>query len=221
MCGRFTQFSERKELTRLFSFNADEVPDLLPRYNIAPTQLVAVVRQDDGQRVIKPLRWGLVPSWATDTRIAYSLVNARSETVATKPAFRSAFKSRRCLVPTTGFYEWLATGAKKKLPMPMRMIDGQPFALAGLWERWTDPEGVVIESCTIITTEANELIRPIHDRMPVILAPEDYGTWLDPKTPPEQLQALLRPYQAEAMVAAPVGSYVSNPRNERPQCLAS
>ena len=221
MCGRFTQFSERKELARLFGFNADEAPDLFPRYNIAPTQLVAVVRQDDGQRVMRPLRWGLIPSWARDEKIGNSLINARSETVAEKPAFRAAFKKRRCLIPTTGFYEWVATAGKKKQPLHIRLIDGQPFALAGLWERWTDAEGAVVESCTILTTTANHLMRPFHDRMPVILAPADYETWLDPQTPVEALQALLRPYPAEGMVAVPVGSYVSNPRHEGPQCLAS
>ena len=206
---------------RLFGFVTDDVPEQLPRYNIAPTQLVAVVRLDDGQRVIKPLRWGLIPSWAKDARIGNSLINARSETVAEKPAFRAAFKKQRCLIPTTGFYEWVATGGKKKQPLHIGMIDGRPFALAGLWERWSDAEGAVVESCTILTTTANDLMRPFHDRMPVILAPADYGTWLDPQTPIEALQALLRPYPAEGMVAVPVGSYVSNPRHEGPQCLAS
>ena len=221
MCGRFTMYSSRDELARLFGFDTDDVPDQLPRYNIAPTQLVAVVRQDDGQRVIKPLRWGLIPSWAKDAKIGNSLINARSETVAEKPAFRAAFKKRRCLIPTSGFFEWMATGGKKKQPLHIRLIDGRPFALAGLWEHWSGGAGDPVESCTILTTTANDLMRPFHDRMPVILAREDYGTWLDPETPPERLQALLRPYPAEAMVAVPVGSYVSNPRNEGPQCLAS
>ncbi len=219
--GRVTQFSERKELARLFGFDSDDVPDQLPRYNIAPTQLVAVVRLDDGQRSLKPLRWGLIPSWAKDAKIGHSLVNARSETVAEKPAFRAAFKSRRCLIPTTGFYEWVATGAKKKQPMHIGMRDGKPFALAGLWERWTSEDGTLVESCVILTTTANELVRPVHDRMPVILAPPDYETWVDPKTPSEQLHSLLRPYTSGLMEAVPVGSYVSNARNEGPQCLAS
>jgi putative SOS response-associated peptidase YedK len=221
MCGRFTQFSSRDELTRIFGFDADDAPDLFPRYNIAPTQLVAVVLLDDGQRALKPLRWGMIPSWAKDEKIGNSLINARSETVAEKPAFRAAFKKRRCLIPTTGFYEWAPTGGKKKQPLHIRLIDGRPFALAGLWERWTDAEGAVVESCTILTTTANDLMRPFHDRMPVILAPDAYATWLDPQTPLEALQALLRPYPVEGMVAVPVGSYVSNPRHEGPQCLAS
>ena len=221
MCGRFTMYSSRDELARLFGFETDEIPDQLPRYNIAPTQLVAVVRQDNGQRVIKPLRWGLIPSWAKDAKIGNSLINARSETVAEKPAFRAAFKKRRCLIPTSGFFEWMATGGKKKQPLHNRMIDGKPFALAGLWEHWAGAEGEAVETCTIITMTANDLVERVHDRMPVILAPADYGTWLTPKTPAEALQALLRPYPAEEMTAVPVGGFVSNPRHEGPQCLAS
>ena len=221
MCGRFTMYSSRDELARLFGFDAEDAPDLFARYNIAPTQIVAVVLLDDGQRTLKALRWGLIPSWAKDEKIGNSLINARSETVAEKPAFRAAFKKRRCLIPTSGFYEWVATGAKKKQPLHIRMIDGRPFALAGLWERWSGAEGEPVESCTILTTTANELMQPFHDRMPVILAPDAYEAWLDPQTPVEALQALLRPYPPEGMVAVPVGAYVSNPRNEGPQCLAS
>jgi putative SOS response-associated peptidase YedK len=222
MCGRFTQYAQRAELARLLGIDPGDVPPRNPRYNIAPTQLVVVLRLDDGQRSIREMRWGLIPSWAQDARIGNSLINARPETVASKPAFRSAFKSRRCLIPTTGFYEWTPLpGVKKKQPMHIRLKDGEPFALAGLWERWKDEGGATVESCTIITTEANELIRPIHDRMPVILAPNDYGAWLDSVTPAEALQALLRPFPPEAMEAVPVSTYVSNPRNVGPQCLAS
>jgi putative SOS response-associated peptidase YedK len=222
MCGRYTQFSSHAKLVRLFGLNPADVPDFPPRYNVAPTQVVAVVRLDDGQRAFRAMRWGLIPSWAQDPRIGNSLINARAETVASKPAFRAAFRSRRCLIPTTGFYEWVPVpGAKKKQPLHIRMRDEQPFALAGLWERWRDEDGVTVESCTIITTKANELMRGIHDRMPVILAPSDYAAWLDPTTPPDVLQALLRPFSAEGMEAVSVGSYVSNARNEGPQCLAS
>jgi putative SOS response-associated peptidase YedK len=222
MCGRFTQFSSRSELARLFGFDEGDVAEMPPRYNVAPTQVVAVVRQDDGQHSFRAMRWGLIPSWAADPRIGNSLINARAETIASKPAFRSAFKSRRCLIPTTGFYEWVAVaGSKRKQPLHIRMRDGQPFALAGLWERWRDEDGTDVESCTIITTEANDLMRPFHDRMPVILAPADYGKWLDPATPADALQALLRPFPAKGMEAVLVGSYASNPRNEGPQCLAS
>jgi putative SOS response-associated peptidase YedK len=221
MCGRFTLFSSRAELARLLGFDEADATELPPRYNIAPTQLVAVVLLDDGRRTLRPLRWGLIPSWARDARIGNSLINARAETVADKPAFRAAFRSRRCLIPTTGFFEWMATGGKKKQPLHIRMSDGRPFALAGLWERWPGAGGEPVESCAILTTTANELMRPVHDRMPVILAPEDYATWLDPTTPPDALHALLRPFPPDRMTAVPVGNYVSNPRNEGPQCLAS
>jgi putative SOS response-associated peptidase YedK len=225
MCGRFTQFAHREQLARLLGIDPEDVPAPHPRYNIAPTQLVAVVRLDDGQRALRSMRWGLVPSWADDVSIGNRLINARAETVADKPAFRAAFKSRRCLIPTTGFYEWAAApaGGKKKQPLNIRMKDGQPFALAGLWERWTGDENGAspVESCVIITTTSNDLIRPFHDRMPVIISPADFDAWLDPRMPPDQLHALLRPFPADAMEVVPVGSYVSSPRNEGPACLAS
>jgi putative SOS response-associated peptidase YedK len=182
---------------------------------------VAVVRQDDGRRALVPLRWGLIPPWSKDSRVGYALINARAETVAEKPAFRAAFKARRCLIPASGFYEWQATGAKHKQPYHIRMRDGRPFAFAGLWERWHGGEGEPVETCALLTTEANALVRPVHDRMPIIVAPGDCGAWLDPLTPPDQLHALLYPYPPEEMAAVPVGRYVSNPRNEGPRCLAS
>jgi putative SOS response-associated peptidase YedK len=221
MCGRFVQLAARADLVRLFDIEEPGSFDPPPRYNVAPTQLVAVVRQDDGRRALVPLRWGLIPPWSKDSRVGYSLINARAETVAEKPAFRAAFKARRCLVPAGGFFEWKATGGKHKQPFHIRMRDGRPFALAGLWERWHGGDGgEAVETCVILTTEANELVRPLHDRMPVILAPADFGAWFDPRTPAAELHALLRPYPAEEMEAVPVGSYVSNPRNEGPQCLA-
>jgi putative SOS response-associated peptidase YedK len=220
MCGRFALFASGDEIAQLCGLA--EAPDLTPRYNVAPTQHVAAVRLDDGRRTLVPLRWGLIPPWARDPAgIGHSLINARAETVAEKPAFRSAFRSRRCLIPATGFYEWLATGAKHKQPYFTRMRDGRPFAFAGLWERWHGGEGEPVETCALLTTEANELVRPVHDRMPVILGPGDFAAWLDPRTPADQLHALLRQYPAEAMEAGAVGRYVSNPRNEGPQCLAS
>jgi putative SOS response-associated peptidase YedK len=220
MCGRFLQLSSRDELARLFGFEtADAVPELFPRYNVAPTQPVAAVRQDDGRRTLVLLRWGLIPPWAKDARIAYSCINARGETVAEKPAFRAAFKARRCLIPASGWYEWQATGGKHKQPFHFRSTNGKPFAFAGLWERW-DKGDAPVESCTVITTEANAVARPVHDRMPVILAPANFAAWLDPRTPAGNLDALLRPCPEEGMIAAPVGRYVSNPRNEGPQCLA-
>jgi len=182
------------------------------------------VRVEDGHRALVSLKWGLIPSWAKDAKIAYSLINARSETVAEKPAFRAAFKARRCLIPATSFYEWQKTGTKTKQPFAFTMLNGAMFAFAGLWERWRDDadvEAPVVQSCTILTTEANEVVRPVHDRMPVIVAPADFAAWLDPRTAVADLHPLLRPYAAEEMTGVSVGQYVNNPRNEGPQCLAS
>jgi putative SOS response-associated peptidase YedK len=220
VCGRFLQLSSRDELARLLDLDPAEVPELFPRYNVAPTQPVATARlADDGRRSFAELRWGLIPSWARDAKIAHSLINARAETVAEKPAFRAAFKARRCLVPATGFYEWAATGGKHKQPYHFRMKDGRPFALAGLWERWHG-EDEAVETCAILTTEANAVVRPVHDRMPVVVAPGDFAAWLDPRTPSVDLHGLLRPYAEAEMTSVPVGRYVNSPRNEGPQCLA-
>jgi putative SOS response-associated peptidase YedK len=164
------------------------------------------------------MRWGLIPSWADDPKIGYKLINARAETVAGKPAFRNAFRQRHCLIPADGFYEWHAAGTKAKQPWHIRRKDGRPFAFAGLWEHWNAPESPPVESCTIITTDANEVVRPIHDRMPVILDPADYAAWLDPRDP-TIAQELLRPCPAEVMTAFPVSSMVNNPKNEDPRCL--
>jgi putative SOS response-associated peptidase YedK len=216
-------FSSGDELARLLGVVAADVPDLTPRYNIAPTQPVAAVRlAEDGRRAFVLLRWGLIPSWAREPGVGHSLINGRSETVAEKPAFRAAFKARRCLIPASGFYEWQATGEKHKQPFHIRMRDGKPFAFAGLWERWHGESGSEpVETCAILTTAANAVVRPVHQRMPVIVAPGDFAAWLDPHSPLADLHALLRPYPADAMTAVRVGRYVSNPRNEGPRCLAS
>jgi putative SOS response-associated peptidase YedK len=215
-------FVSGDELARLLGVEAADVSDLLPRYNIAPSQPVVAVRlAEEGRHAIAWLRWGLVPSWAKDPSIGHSLINARAETVAEKPAFRGAFKSRRCLIPASGFYEWQAAGGKQKQPHFIRMLDGRPFALAGLWECWRVGEGEPVETCAILTTEANAVVGPIHQRMPVIVAQDAFGSWLDPHTPPPELHALLRTYRAEEMTAVPVGRFVNNPRNEGPRCLAS
>jgi putative SOS response-associated peptidase YedK len=218
MCGRFVRTTPIHELAELFIF--PETADQPPRYNIAPTQPVAVVRATTGSRhrELAFLHWGLIPSWSQDPKIGDRMINARSETAAGKPSFRSAFRKRRCLIPTDGFYEWQKTGGKKR-PYFIHRADAKPFAFAGLWEHW-EGDGEVIESCTILTTEANELMRPIHDRMPVILLAEDYDRWLDPKLDkPEAVQPLLRPYPSEALAAYPVTPLVNNPRNDRPECL--
>ncbi len=221
MCGRYTLSQQPETLAQTFALNT--VPELEPRYNIAPTQKVAVVLQttDTDSRQLQRLRWGLIPSWAKDLSIGAKLINARSETVAEKPSFRSAFKHRRCLIVADGFYEWQRQ-ERKKQPFYFRLQDGQPFAFAGLWERWKSPEGEEITSCTILTTQANELLQPIHDRMPVILQPSYYNLWLDPHSPsPEPLQQILNPYPTDAMTAYPVSTLVNSTANERPECINS
>jgi len=205
-------------LATLFDFEAPaEMP---PRYNIAPTQPVAAIRLEAATetREYAALRWGLVPSWATDLKIGSRLINARAETVASKPAFRAAFAKRRCLIPADGFYEWRPQG-KEKQPYLIQMGDGQPFVFAGLWERWQGENLPPLETCTILTTTANELMKPLHERMPVILSPANCQRWLDPKTSKADAEALLRPWPAENLTAVPVGKWVNNPRNDDPQCL--
>ncbi|HEV3023151.1 MAG TPA: SOS response-associated peptidase [Pirellulales bacterium] len=219
MCGRFTLRTPAGLVAEAFGMLP--FSGLQPRYNIAPSQPVAVVRlaQNDG-RELAFLKWGLVPSWADDPAIGYKMINARGETVATKPSFRKAFKVRRCLVVADGFYEWQKTnGGGKKQPHYIRLKDDVPFAFAGLWEHWVR-EGQEIDSCTIITTDANELMAPIHDRMPVIMAPADYELWLDPAVQEvERLQPLLRPFAAGEMKAYPVSTMVNNPRTESENCV--
>jgi putative SOS response-associated peptidase YedK len=218
MCGRFLLFSDGATLAGLFDLAG--LPELAPRYNIAPTQPVAAVRSDAAGRQLVRLRWGLVAPWAKDTKVAP--INARSETAADKPLFRAALRKRRCLVPASGFYEWLAlAGEKRKQPYCFRPGDERPWAFAALWERWQGPDGPV-ESCAILTTGANELVRPVHDRMPVILPRQHWAAWLDPQAQDAAAVApLLLPYPAHAMRAYPVGPMVSNPRNDGPECLTA
>ena len=219
MCGRFTLRTPPQALASLFDL--PEAPPLEPRYNIAPSQPVLAVRRHPrtGQREFTFLNWGLIPSWAKDVKIGYRLINARSETVADKPAFRAAYRRRRCIVPADGFYEWQKRAGHKQ-PYFIHRKDDQPFGMAGLWERWEGPDGSVIESCTLLTTEPNELLRPLHNRMPVILSPEEYETWLDVQNAsPLVLQALLRPCPASLLEALPVSRYVNNPRQEGPACI--
>lgn len=219
MCGRFTLSQSAAAIASAFHLN--EVPNLEPQYNIAPTQTVATIQQTEpNQRQLKMLRWGLIPAWAKDAAIGARLINARSETVNEKPSFRSAFRQRRCLIVADGFYEWQRQAGKKQ-PFHIRLQNGQPFAFAGLWEHWQSPEGELIESCTILTTEANDLLRPIHDRMPVILEPEVYDVWLDlTAAQPDKLQQLLHPYPAKAMTAYAVSTKVNKPTNNTPECIS-
>lgn len=222
MCGRFSQSQAAEAIARAFQVT---VPPLTPRYNVAPTQSVATVLQTPQQkdRQFKMLHWGLIPCWAKDPKMGAKLINARAETVAEKPAFRSAFRKRRCLVVADGFYEWQQQeNTKQKQPYYFRLNDGHPFAFAGLWEHWENGNGEEIESCTLLTTEPNELMRPVHNRMPVILDPNDYDVWLDPEVQkPELLQPLLRPYRAEEMMAYPVSKAVNKPSNDSAECVES
>ena len=218
MCGRFTLRTPAREMATLF--DVTEPIDLPLRFNIAPTQSVAVVRcrENTAARELAMLHWGLIPAWAKDAKIGNRMINARSETAATKPSFRSAFRRRRCLIPADGFYEWQQTPDGKQ-PFYIRLSNEQPFGFAGLWERW-DRGDEPISSCTILTTEANEQLGPLHDRMPVIVKPEDYARWLDPACErAEELMPLLRPYANDALVALPVSRVVNSPRNDRPECI--
>ena len=192
-----------------------------PRFNIAPSQTVAVIdNRPRDQRAVTGMRWGLVPRWAKDPAIGYKMINARSESVAEKPAFRDALRRRRCLIPADGFYEWKATG-KSKTPFYMRKLSHQPFAFAGLWERWKAPDGEVLHSCTIITTQANELLAPVHHRMPVIVAAEDYERWLEPSPlPPQAVDDILVTTPAAGFELYEVSRLVSSPKNETPACIA-
>ncbi len=217
MCGRYILTITGKVLAEAFAL--EEVPDLPPRYNIAPTQDAPVIRETGGGRRLDILRWGLIPSWARDPAIGNRLINARAETAASKPSFRSALRRRRCLVPSDGFYEWRKTPSGKQ-PWLIRMRDGSPFAMAGLWETWRTPHGDPLESFTILTTEPNELVAPLHDRMPVILPPESWSTWLDPELDdPSALSHLLGPHPPEAMTAYPVTPAVGSPSFDEPACI--
>jgi putative SOS response-associated peptidase YedK len=212
MCGRFNLFATADQIMAEFGL-PDAPQPIAPRYNIAPTQPVAIVRTHPHrpQRELTYAHWGLIPSWARDIKMASRMINARSETAAEKPAYRAAFKRRRCLVPATGFYEWQKTSSGKQ-PIHFQVDDGGLFALAGLWEYWSGADGSEIESCTIMTTEPNELVRPIHNRMPVIVSPQDYELWLDPDAPLPAVQSILGPFSAELMTATPISTRVNSPR---------
>jgi len=220
MCGRFTLRVTLSVLATQFQFDMDSASQLTPRYNIAPTQDVAAVRLVDGKRQLAMLRWGLIPSWAKDTKIAAGTINARADTIATKPAFRTAYKRRRCLVLADGYYEWLRVG-KSKQPYLYEVDGGKPFALAGLWEQWWgtgDKEAPPLETCSLITTDANKLAQEVHDRMPVIVDPVDYDAWLNPES--GDVAYLLAPFEADRMTTRPVSTYVNNARNQGPECVA-
>ncbi len=219
MCGRYSLTTPLEAVRQLFDF--PERPNLAPRVNIAPSQEVAAVRRGEGDlggRHLVALRWGLIPSWANEPGIGNRMINARAETLAEKPAFRAAFRRRRCLIPADGFYEWKTEGGRKQ-PYRIVLESGAPFAFAGLWERWEGPGCDGVESCTIVTTEANARLRAIHPRMPVILAPESYDLWLDPETPGAQVQALLGPAPSEWFTCFRVSPRINNPAHDDPALI--
>jgi putative SOS response-associated peptidase YedK len=220
MCGRFTLTSGPAALQR--ALHLDTPPEaLLPRFNIAPTQEVAIVTSLEKPRV-EYVRWGLIPSWAKEASIGSRLINARAETVREKPAFRSAFLKRRCLILADGFYEWERTARGRggaRAPFYIQMDSGEPFTFAGLWETWRAPEGQEVRTCTIVTCAANEIIGRFHDRMPVILEGEAARRWLEPSTSPDDLGGLLVPFPAERMRVRVVSSLVNSPGNDGPQVL--
>jgi len=220
MCGRFTLKTPMRDVAEAFGLDPEVLQrELFPRrYNIAPTQGVAVVRQAaDGGRQLSMLHWGLIPSWADDPAIGGRMINARSETAAERPAFREALARRRCIVVADGFFEW-KQGTRPKQPFYIRREDEQPFGFAGLWEHWRRGE-LEIESCTILTTAANELLQPLHDRMPVILDPHDYAVWLDEVSDARRLEPLLVPCPAEELTLYPVKPVVNRPQHDTPECL--
>jgi putative SOS response-associated peptidase YedK len=235
MCGRYALTTPPAQVAALFELSGALPPDWRPRYNIAPGQDVPVVHAeadadtDSIARVLDPMRWGLVPHWAPDPAAGPAPINARSETAATRPAFREPFRHRRCLLPCDGFYEWkkLDPDGRRKQPMFIRLAGGGTFALAGLWDRWRPRDGAgdgdgarELRTCTVLTTDANDLLRPIHDRMPVILPHEHWATWLDPRiTDPARVQGLLRPFPADRLEAWPVSTAVNRPANDGPDLI--
>ena len=232
MCGRFTLRTPMSVLVEHFELDratARQLPLIEPRYNIAPTQEILAVRADPdtGQREPAMLRWGLVPSWSKDPQSGPPMINARGESLAEKPSFRTAFRRRRCLIPADGFYEWQkpSAGSSKKQPYFIHYRDDRPFAFAGLWEAWSAKaaspgDALTIESCTIVTTSASESLAPIHERMPVILAPGDYRLWLDPNVQePAAVEHLIAPNDDAAIVAEPISTHVNRVANDDPRCI--
>jgi putative SOS response-associated peptidase YedK len=218
MCGRYAFFSPAEAVKRTFAL--DLLPELKPRYNIAPTQSVPALRVvEEGRRSLAMLHWGLVPHWAKERAIGNRMINARSETLTEKPSYREAFRRRRCLVLADGWYEWQpAPGGKQ--PWFVRLRDPRPIAFAGLWEKWKDPAGGLLESCTIVTCNASESIRKIHDRMPVVLPEESWDRWMDPAcSDTESLSRILGPCEAKALRAWQVGRLVNAPKNEGPKLI--
>jgi putative SOS response-associated peptidase YedK len=215
MCGRYTLTTPAGRLAE--EFRLDGTVEVPPSYNVAPTQQVAAVLEDEGGRRLEMLRWGLVPSWADDPGIGARMINARSETAPEKPSFRRAFRGRRCLIAADGFYEWKRENGGKQ-PYYFRMQDGRPFAFAGLWESWDKGDGT-LRTCAILTTRANDVLSPVHDRMPVILPSDSYDAWLDPDADREELGELMVPYSGDDLETYPVSRFVNSPRNNDERCI--
>lgn len=223
MCGRYALKTSTPNLAAMLGVDIDSVPDAGSAYegscNIPPSQSVLTCYSDkNGERRLARMRWGLIPGWSKDGAAKFAMINARAETIDEKPAYRTAFRRRRCLIPADAFYEWRKRGNHKQ-PYCIRMRDESPFAFAGVWERWKPEDGEPVYSCSIITTLANDTLTPIHPRMPVILSPKDYGSWVDqPKPERDSLLALLKPHAPEPMVAFPVSTFVNKPENDDERC---
>jgi putative SOS response-associated peptidase YedK len=217
MCGRYTLSTPAGRLADEFQLDAAAV-DIVPSYNVAPTQQVAAVLKDEGGRRLEMLRWGLVPSWADDPEIGARMINARSETAPEKPSFRRAFRSKRCLIAADGFYEWKRENGSKQ-PYYFRMQDGRPFAFAGLWESWEKGGEGTLRTCAILTTRANSVLSGVHERMPVILPSDAYNAWLDPDADGEELGELMIPYPGDDLEAYAVSRFVNSPRNNDERCI--
>jgi len=225
MCGRFTLILEPEAVQKELDLG-EMPPDLQPRYNVAPSQPVAVVT-DPVERRVELFRWGLIPSWAKDPEIGNRLINARSETLSEKPSFRTSFARRRCAILADGFFEWMkqdkASGGRSRRSSPyfIHLASGKPFAFAGLWDLWRSPEGEEVHSCTIITCPANEAIASIHDRMPVILDKDHIWQWLEPQVPQAELQSMLVPYPSDKIAYRPISYLVNNPAYDSPEVMAA
>ena len=229
MCGRYVQASSPDLLAERFGVDEVRIEDHQPHYNVAPRAEVPAVRRREGRKILSGLRWGLVPSWAKDPKVGDRQINARAESVADKPAYRKAFEKRRCLIPADGFYEWKRQGEKRKQPMFVHLRSGEPMAFAGLWEIWKDPkvarskdggedEGW-LRTCAIVTTDANDVLTPIHDRMPVILPEPAWDAWLDPDADPERLRRFLVPAPDDLIAVYPVSPMVNSADNDGPDLV--
>lgn len=221
MCGRFARRSTQEVLADWFGVELEDMPFFAPSYNVAPqsTQPVVRLNRDTGKPEFALMRWGLVPYWAKDPKVGYTTINARAEDVENKPLYRDAVKKRRCLIPADAFYEWQKLGGKAKKPFAFGLKSDEPYAFAGLWERWKPKDGEPLETFTILTTDPNELAEAVHDRMPVILEPKDYARWMDLRDPARPPIDLLRPFPAEKMRSWPVNERVGNVKNDEADLL--